>query len=250
MSKTTGTKEWSDTNVNIQIGCKNGCNYCYAMKMAMRFKHVKSYTDWINPEIDCKKVTKKFNKRIGRIMFPSTHDITTRNYESCIVVLKNMLKAGNEVLIVSKPNPLVIDILMQKLVNFKDQIQFRFTITSLDNIDSLWQEPNAPLPKRRIQALMWAFQKGWKTSVSIEPYLDADLVPLIKKVEPLCTESIWVGIMGHGVPESLKPIYTRSHIRANINGWLKAGNEKLRLKDRIVNMGFRITEEGNLYITD
>jgi len=216
MSKTSGTKEWADKNINIQKGCRNGCRYCYAMKMAFRFGRVKDYSDWIRPEIDHIRVDRKFRKRIGRVMFPSTHDITSGNYGSCIIILKNLLKVGNEVLIVSKPDPLIIDILIQKLVAYKDQIQFRFTITSLDNKTSLWQEPNAPLPKRRIMALMWAFNKGWKTSVSIEPYLDADLVPLIEKVEPYCTESIWVGIMGHGIPESLKEIYKRPHIRANI----------------------------------
>lgn len=25
--KKTGTKEWADTNVNIQLGCERGCRY-------------------------------------------------------------------------------------------------------------------------------------------------------------------------------------------------------------------------------
>lgn len=240
MKDKTGTKEWADKNINIQKGCEYGCTYCYAMKMAIRFKRVEDYTDWIIPVIDTKKVNRKFSKLKGRIMFPSTHDITTRNFKICIQVLNNLLKPGNEVLIVSKPNPMVIDVLAYRLIKYQKQIQFRFTITSLDNKTSLWQEPNAPLPEKRIEALKMVFDKGWKTSVSIEPYLDENITPLIKRVEPYCTESIWVGIMGQGVPKILKHIYSFSHINANIDYWFYAGKGKLRLKDRIKKMGFSI----------
>lgn len=28
--KKTGTREWSESSLNIAIGCKNNCRYCYA----------------------------------------------------------------------------------------------------------------------------------------------------------------------------------------------------------------------------
>ncbi len=35
---TLGTKEWADSNINCYYGCSNDCLYCYAKKMAIRFK--------------------------------------------------------------------------------------------------------------------------------------------------------------------------------------------------------------------
>lgn len=241
MGKKTGTKEWADENINIQKGCKYGCKYCYAMIYAIRFGRIEDYEEWVSCVlIDMKKVNKSFSKRKGRIMFPSTHDIYRENLDHCMTVLESMLKAGNEVLIVSKPDPSVIRVLLFQLAKYKDQIQFRFTITSLLEYKSALYEPNAPTPAERIRALQIAFKAGFKTSVSIEPYLDGDLVPLINRIEPFCTESIWVGTMGHGIPKNLKRIYSPSHIRYNLNHWVHAGNGKLRLKDRIRKMGFKI----------
>ena len=236
----TGTKEWADKNINIQKGCKYGCLYCYAMKMAIRFKRIEDYDEWVSCVIILKdKVNRSFSKRKGRIMFPSTHDIYHENYDDCITVLKSLLKSGNEVLITSKPNPNMVRRMVIDLHEYKNQIQFRFTITSLLEYNSSYYEPYAPTPSERIRALVIAYNACFKTSVSIEPYLDADLIPLISRVEPYCTETIWVGIMGHGVPKRLKHIYKYSHIRYNLPHWIEAGKGKLRLKDRIKKMGFK-----------
>lgn len=241
MGKKTGTKEWADKNVNIQKGCKYGCTYCYAMKMAIRFKRIEDYDEWVSCVlIDNNKVHRSFSKHKGRIMFPSTHDIYRENYASCFTVLKSILKAGNNVLITSKPNPSIIRNLTFQLAEYKNQIQFRFTITSLLEYNCALYEPYAPTPSERINALVIAYKACYQTSVSIEPYLDGDLVPLIRRIEPFCTESIWVGIMGHGIPKALKRIYSPSHIRYNLKLWIEAGKGKLRLKDRIRKMGFSI----------
>ncbi|KKK65407.1 hypothetical protein LCGC14_2974430, partial [marine sediment metagenome] len=74
----------------------------------------------------------------------------------------------------------------------RDLIQFRFTITSIDNnLLSFW-EPNAPLFEERLESLIHSFEKGYKTSISVEPFLDLDPFLLIDELAPFVTESIWI----------------------------------------------------------
>ena len=39
--------EWCDYTWNPVVGCKTGCDYCYAERMNKRFKWIK---DWKEPE--------------------------------------------------------------------------------------------------------------------------------------------------------------------------------------------------------
>ena len=240
---TLGTKEWATSNINIQKGCKYGCLYCYALRMAIRFKRVKDHYEWINPVIFPEKVNKKYSvKRKGRIMFPSTHDIYHENYEACLQALKNILKPGNEVLITTKPHPKIIDNLTRDLLEYKSQIQFRFTITTIEQSMANLFEPFTPSIEERIEALKIAHLRGWKTSVSIEPYLDERPALLISTVEPYCTESIWIGIMsGNCNPYEyagldFKDRYKEVAIFEQLDGWKLLAKGKLRLKDSIKKM--------------
>ncbi|HAS81923.1 MAG TPA: hypothetical protein DCS43_04430 [Verrucomicrobia bacterium] len=101
-SPPTGTQEWAASNVNIQDGCEHDCRYCYAKTMAIRFKRMTAES-WAIPQLREHDLKRSFTQRSGRIMFPTAHDITERNIEECLLVLKRMLSAGNDVLIVSKP---------------------------------------------------------------------------------------------------------------------------------------------------
>lgn len=196
--KGTGTKEWSEHSYNIQKGCKNNCVYCYARYNAIhRFKYIKDEAQWQVPEINEKKVLKKWNKVDGVIMFPTVHDIDRYNYYHCRDTLQNMLKAGNEVLIVSKPDVVCISLLTESLDQYKEQIMFRFTIGNVsDSILKLF-EPNAPNFSSRQRSLIMAFEKGFKTSISAEPLLGGfdTLLRIYEFCAPYVTDSIWVGKM-------------------------------------------------------
>ena len=97
----TGTEEWAASNVNIQDGCEHDCRYCYAKTMAIRFKRMTAES-WATPHLREHDLRRSFTRRSGRIMFPTAHDITERNIEECLLVLKKMLSVGNDVLIVSR----------------------------------------------------------------------------------------------------------------------------------------------------
>ncbi len=216
--KPTGTKEWADYNINCIMGCYNNCRYCYAMCMAKRFGRTNSKT-WKDMYIRDDVVKQNFRKYSGRVMFPSSHDLFDfpEYEEACFTVLEKILASGNEVLITTKPRFSVIKKIGNKFFKYKDQIQFRFTITS-DNNDLLrFWEPNAPLFEERLKSLHYAFKKGFKTSVSIEPFLDYDPTSLIDLISPYVTESIWLGVMNYiprkNVHKSEIPFY--NSIREN-----------------------------------
>jgi DNA repair photolyase len=202
---TSGTKEWADYNVNCIKGCYNNCRYCYAKMMAKRFGRCTEQT-WKDMEVRKDVLTKEFRKYNGRVMFPSSHDIfdMPEIKDICFIVIEKLLKAGNELLITTKPRFIIVKEIVDQFGSFKSQIQFRFTITSNnDKILSFW-EPNAPSFKERLKSLKYAHEKGFKTSVSVEPFLDYDPQKLVEILTPYVTESIWIGPMNY-IPRSNIP---------------------------------------------
>jgi DNA repair photolyase len=188
----SGTKEWAEHSVNIASGCSHRCLYGYCSAMAVRFGR-KTPVTWGTEVVDRAKVDKRYGKRRGRIMFPTTHDITPGLLDDCTTVLKKLLAAGNEVLIVSKPHRECIIALCIDLEPWRDQVMFRFTIGSVnDDVLGLW-EPGAPGFKERLWCLAHAHARGYQTSVSCEPMLDRDIAAVVKACEPYVTDSIWLG---------------------------------------------------------
>jgi DNA repair photolyase len=191
--KASGTKEWAACNVNIQQGCEHGCLYCYAHGNAGRFKRA-SAKSWTTPSRNLAAITRAYKKKHEKpVMFPSTHDITEANLADCLVVLKKLLAAGNQVLIVSKPHLKCVKVLCRELETHKDQILFRFTIGSADDTVLSFWEPHAPPYNERINSLKWAFKQGYKTSVSCEPMLDGDIQRVIDDARPFVADAIWLG---------------------------------------------------------
>lgn len=133
-------------------------------------------------------------------MFPTTHDVTPRNLEESICVLGKLLKAGNTVLLVSKPHIGCISTICESFQDYRKRLIFRFTIGSMDDrILSFW-EPNAPGFGERKQCLIFAYSRGYQTSVSCEPYLDCEvdkIVDLYELLSPYVTDSFWIGKLRH-----------------------------------------------------
>ena len=199
----TGTKEWASSNVNIINGCSHNCAYCYAKKMAIRFNR-KSKDNWKDMELNDRACSHNFKKRKGRIMFPSSHDIVPKFKEECFQVLNKLICAGNSVLITTKPHFDVIKDLCDSFIQNKNLIQFRFTITSINNDLLHYWEEGAPLFEERLKSLKYAYEMEFKTSVSIEPFLDKNPIPLIEKISPYVTETIWLGKMNYIQRNNLK----------------------------------------------
>jgi len=164
--------------------------------------------------------------------------------ESCMIVLDKLLKAGNEVLVTTKPDIEVVSRIINQFEEYKNQIEFRFTITSKnDDLLSFW-EPGAPHYLNRKEALVLAYKEGFETSVSIEPFLDNTPYELINELSDYVTNMIWVGPMNYigkieVAPEDqhyfsqLRKSVEPENLRA-IHDNLK-NNPKIKFKDSLIN---------------
>jgi DNA repair photolyase len=189
----SGTRQWSNKSINFQTGCEHNCLVCYAKDMSIKYKQT-TKDNWERPVIrlnDVKKKISKWNESL--VMFPSSHDITPNNIEEAMIVLRKILEADNEVLIVSKPHYDCIKRICDEFTEYKNKILFRFTIGSYDNDVLKFWEPNAPSLNERMKSLKYAFNSGYSTSVSCEPMMDNRVDKVIDAVRPYVTETIWVG---------------------------------------------------------
>jgi len=187
-----GTYEWAVLNANFIAGCHHDCKYCYSKEMAIRFKRKQPQT-WKDEEIDLKRFSREFGKVEGTIMFPSSHDITPQNLEYALTFINKLLFPGNNILIVTKPHLECVKSICNNFRNFKVNILFRFSIGSNNSETLLFWEPNAPSFEERFESLRFAYNEGFKTSVSSEPFLDNSIPDLIQAIDPFVTDSIWVG---------------------------------------------------------
>lgn len=184
--------------VNCCTGCPHGCRYCYARYDSVVRHGRVSAEQWCNSAVDEEAVSRKQPLYPGTVMFPATHDIHPEILTDCLTILKNLVAAGNNVLVVSKPHFGCITSICDSFLENKQQLLFRFTITAQDNaILSFW-EPSAPSYEERLDCLRYAFENGFATSVSIEPMLESEnVVALVEELLPYVTHSIWLGKMNN-----------------------------------------------------
>lgn len=128
--------------------------------------------------------------------------------ELCGIKLKELLEAGNTVLIVSKPNFNAIDKLYEITLShpdcsiikpYRDKVEFRFTITSMnDKLLKKWESGAPPFWHSRLTSVS-VVSGIFKTSVSVEPFLDEDPLELIKLLDKQSKniDSYWLGCMSN-----------------------------------------------------
>lgn len=252
-----GTREWAENSFNCCNGCMNNCRYCYAKKMAVRYGRKKNTNEWITEEIKEKRTP----TLSGRVMIPTTHDLTSGTVREVSMHIVEFLKKGNDLLIVSKPRIECIKYLISEIENnnflydAKDQIMFRFSIGSTcDEVLSYW-EPEAPLFSERIEALKYVHYLGYKTSVSSEPMLSLDQETLYQEIKNYITDSIWFGkLNNHNISEENR--YFAEMIRVNTSDqYVMAlyerfkGNDLVKWKESIKKVvGLKVSTEKGLDI--
>lgn len=247
--------QWTHASYNIMqtnYACRNDCVYCYVKPMNLRFgRDIEDIEDVFR--VADNKVTKKWTKsnKPMRYMFPSTHDIFPEMVEDYIAVAKNIMNAGHTLLCVTKPRIDSVRRLCDEFNEYKDKLTFRFTIGSDDNtILKLW-EPNAPTFEERVSALKLAYQNGYKTSVSMEPFL-SDPVRTIDKVKDYVNDHIWIGAMNYmasmeaisdAEKHRVNELYTQenlmqivSKLRKNDNVYWKSSVFSILLKSKKTNI--------------
>jgi DNA repair photolyase len=241
-----GTKEWAPYSENCVVGCSHDCRYCYAKAMAIHYER-STPQEWKNEKLRPNILQKKFHKREGAIMFPSSHDITPAHLSECLTFLKNIFNPRNEVLIVTKPHLECIKAICEEFSWSKDKILFRFTIGSTDPDTLKFWELHAPDFQERMASLQYAFRQGYKTSVSCEPMLDGNMADLIRQTSPFITDAVWLGKMNrllyrlriNGEDDPITIAKARQLIKLQSNGpiwglYLRyKNNPKVKWKDSI-----------------
>eukprot|EP00727_Mastigamoeba_balamuthi_P011051 m51a1_g6569 hypothetical protein (305) ;mRNA; r:179135-180359 len=156
---------------NCVTGCEHNCRYCYARHFAVtRFSQLTA-DRWPHPKVRWAEVRKK-RGRVGRtVFFPSSHDITPSVLGPCRELLLNVLRGGNRVLVVSKPHLACVRDLCAALAPYRPRVAFLFTITALDDALLAYWEPGAPGLAERLACLRLACERGYATSVNVEPML-------------------------------------------------------------------------------
>lgn len=203
----SGTKEWSVESVNVVSGCAHKCRYCYARADALRRKQLSSLRAWGESyhTVREREVHKKRKNAGGTVMFPTTHDILPQFLDPCLTVIANILRAGNQLLIVSKPHLECIRAICGEFEGYRDRILFRFTIGAMDNAILKYWEPGAPPFEERLASLQHAYACGFQTSASCEPLLDSEnVVSLFRALVPYVTHTIWIGKM-NGIDYRVEP---------------------------------------------
>jgi len=190
-TRKTGTHEWAEKTVNCIAGCVHDCVYCYARHNAVDRWRRMTAEEWRTPRVRQAEVTKRRPKYKGVVMFPSTHDITPEFLNPCMTVLENLVAAGNDVLVVTKPYLECVTAICGER-KWRDHITFRFTIGGIDTLQ-FW-EPGAPSFSERKDAMRYACGEGWRTSVSAEPLLEPwHASALYGILSPYLTGEFWVG---------------------------------------------------------
>ena len=193
---TYGVGEWAGWSYNIGTGCINNCLYCYARCSALKNNQILSAAAWTTEKPKAYKIDIRQHVN-ERVMFPSMHDITQNYLDTFCMALRNIIKWNNTVLIVSKPRIECIERICSEFAEFNRQIEFRFSIGSLDlDVAAFW-EPGAPSPQERIQCLEYAVARGFVASVSMEPILGSreDAIEDFGLMAPLTNGTIWIGTM-------------------------------------------------------
>jgi DNA repair photolyase len=257
----SGTLEWAKYNANCLKNCSNNCRYCFARYNAVNRFKTSTLESWKHPVIDEKKLLKKWSKMDGTIMFPTQHDILPDFLDVCMEFIENILRPGNNILIVSKPHLECIKVICDKLTNYKNNILFRFTIGSCDNDILKYWEPGAPSFEERFESLKYAFNSGYKTSISMEPMLDyKNVIKMVNMFYPFVTDSIWIGKMNKikqrvaiNTAEDVRRVKEIEYNNTDDKIWALYNslkdNDKIKWKENIKEViGLEIAEEAGLDI--
>ena len=230
--KKTGTYEWAPARDNCILGCSNDCRYCYAKANAVRFKR-ETYETW---KVEHQNRNAKAKKHRGRVMFPTSHDLHIEHVNWWGPHLRKLLELGNDVLIVTKAEQAAFGWIVVNLEEYRDQIEFRFTIGTDDSKVTDYWEPGAPKVAERCISLSLANSCRFKTSVSMEPLLMEDPAKFISNMDSTVSGEIWIGMMNHyalnpAIPEHSRQIRIQS--KENLQKVYEAtkDNPKVRYKD-------------------
>lgn len=173
--------EYGDYTINHVQGCSHGCKYpCYAFLMAKRFGKVKTYEEWVKPEIVTnaldilKKEIPKLKDKITSVHLCFTTDPFMYGYDDICDMSLEILSTLNAAGI--KCTALTKGLLPLQLAELSKDNEYGITLISLDEGFRERIEPGAAPYVDRIARLKKLHDRGCKTWVSIEPYPTPNII--------------------------------------------------------------------------
>ena len=173
--------EYGDYTINHVQGCSHGCKYpCYAFLMAKRFGKIKTYEEWIEPEIVSnvfdllKKEIPKLKKKITSVHLCFTTDPFMYEHDKICNTSLEIISILNTADI--KCTALTKGLLPLELLELSKDNEYGITLISLDESFREKIEPGAAPYVDRVGRLRELHENGSKTWVSIEPYPTPNII--------------------------------------------------------------------------
>ena len=209
-----GTQEWVSVSVNTHLNCPFQCYYCYAYNLISKWGSKYGLTeDEINNKILVRKEEEKIKFRVINhkdfvVMYPSMHDFIDDDVDFHIKFIKERILCHDKIqlLLVTKAPYTTIKAIAEELMEYKERITWRTTITSNDSTILEEYEPFAPSFEERIRTVRCLNELGYRTSVSVEPLLIPkavknnkfeNVVNFINQLLSIANNKIWIGFMNH-----------------------------------------------------
>jgi len=173
--------EYGDYTLNHVQGCAHGCKYpCYAYMMAKRFGKVKSYDEWVMPQIVenaielLDKELPKFRDKIETLHLCFTTDPFMYGWDSISDLSTEILQKANSQGV--KCSVLTKGVLPKSLKDLSSDNMYGISVVSLDDAFIHKYEPGTADVMERISALRYLSECGCQTWVSIEPYPTPNII--------------------------------------------------------------------------
>jgi DNA repair photolyase len=203
-------------------GCSHNCLYCYASSYIPNFFICRPKKDIVKRLMhDIKKIDRKIYISIANSSdpYPPLEKELKLTRECLKILINNRFK----ILLITKSDIVKRDIDILS----KAKVCVSFSITTLDENKAKKLEPNAPLPKERLNAIQKLIENNIPVSIRLDP-----IIPLINDDE---IENLIKEISGIGVKH-----VTSSTYKARADNWKRMSTifpeemkklEKLYFKD-------------------
>lgn len=189
----------TDYVINPYTGCSHGCKYCYA-DFIRRFQNIKdkwgdfvyaktNCTEFLEKELEKNKPGTIFMSSVCDCYMPQEKDLklTRKIFE---IISKSKHKNKFKIEILTKSSLVQRDFDLIKQLNS----ELGLSINQLDEKIAKIIEPNASLPKDRIETLIKAKAQGIKTFGFISPVLPGitNLEEVLSVLKRAGVEYVWV----------------------------------------------------------
>lgn len=167
-------REYAPLAANLYSGCNHGCKYCYCPLIFYKTREQfhGSATPRRNIMRDFEKDCRKYTRSKLPVQFSFTTDPYNRLEKELRLTreaLKLCLKYQIPVSILTKSASVLDD--LDVIKKFGPHIKVGFTLTFSSEKNSLKFEPEASLPRERLDALAKLKKEGVKTWASFEPVI-------------------------------------------------------------------------------